>query len=64
MSRWHATIYYRSKTGTPLNVEYDIEELEELQDLIERGPDWNTILHIYVQLARKTHPDMTLEQAK
>jgi len=64
MSRWHATIYYRTEVGIPLNVEHDIEELEELQDIVERGPDWNTIIKIEVWLTIKTHPDMTLEKAQ
>lgn len=57
--RWHVIIHYRTDTGS-LDVEHDIEELDELQDIIERGPDWNTILCIDVKLARKTDKDMTL----
>lgn len=55
MSRWHATVYYRSEEGS-LDVEHDIEELEELQSLIERGPNWNTIVKIEVVLARRLNP--------
>jgi hypothetical protein len=51
--RWVATIYYRSDKGM-IDVEYVFEELEELQGLVERGPDWNTIDKIEVRLARKT----------
>jgi hypothetical protein len=61
-SRWHATIYYRSDTGG-VDVEHDIEELEDLHDIVERGPDWNTIDKIVVMLARKCGERMTLEQA-
>jgi hypothetical protein len=60
--RWVATIYYRSDKGM-LDVEYVFEELEELQGLVERGPDWNTIDKIEVRLARKTAPRLTIEGA-
>jgi len=60
--RWHATIYYRSDDGF-VDVEHDFEELEDLHEIVERGPDWNTIDKIVVTLARKTNDAMTLEQA-
>lgn len=63
MSRWHATIYYRSESGG-VDVEHDFEELEDLHDIVERGPDWNAIDKIVVTLARKTDESMTLEQAE
>jgi hypothetical protein len=58
--RWVATIYYRSDKGL-VDVDYVIEELEDLQGLVERGPDWNTIDKIEVRLARKTDPNLTIE---
>lgn len=61
--RWHATIFYRSEAGT-VDVDHDIEELEELHDLVERGPDWNTIEQIIVTLARTTDEDLTIEEAE
>lgn len=60
--RWHATIYYRSETGG-IDLECDFEELEELHDIVERGPDWNTIDKIVVTLARKTSEKLTIEMA-
>lgn len=50
--RWHAIATYRGTAG-PIEVVHDIEELEELQDLIERGPDWNALIEIKVTLARR-----------
>ena len=47
--RWLLTIIYRCKTG-PCVVDYDIEELEEIHDIVERGPDWNAIMSIDVEL--------------
>lgn len=46
--RWHVEIEY-GNAGEQL----DIEELEELHDLIERGPDWNLISFIKITLNRR-----------
>lgn len=62
-ARWKATIYYRSDATGMVDVEHGIEELEELQDIVERGPDWNSIDRIVVVLDRKTHADLSIEQA-
>lgn len=61
--RWQAIVTYRTEGG-PLEVVHDFEELEELHDLIERGPDWNCIIDILVKLARTTSPSLTLEAAE
>lgn len=61
-ARWKVTIWYRSESGL-IDVEHGIEELEELQDIVERGADWNTIEQIVVVLNRCTNPGMTVEQA-
>lgn len=49
IKRWHIAIIYRGEAG-PVVVDYNIEELDELSDLVERGPDWNSILTISVEL--------------
>ena len=59
--RWHVVVRYNADAG-PVEVEYDIEELDELHALIERGPDWNTLVDIKVTLARTTGR-VTLEAA-
>ena len=49
--RWIAVITYND--GNPTRG-YEIEELDELQGLVEMGPDWNTIGKIVVKL-RETY---------
>ena len=48
-TRWLAVVSYRTADGE-LPVEHHIEELQELHDLIELGPDWNSISEIKVTL--------------
>lgn len=62
-ARWKAVIWYQTDSGEPLDVEHGIEELEELHDIVERGPDWNTILYITVTLDRKSDEGLTIERA-
>nr|WP_131815301.1 hypothetical protein [Rhizobium altiplani] len=40
--RWKAVIRYAYMTGDEIKT-VEIEELEELQDIIEHGPDWRTM---------------------
>ena len=47
--RWLLTIIYRCESG-PCVVDYDIEELEEIHDIVESVPDWNAIMSIDVEL--------------
>lgn len=61
--RWKVVITYRMERGPYLDVTHDIEELEELHALVERGPDWNTIIKIEVTLARICTPGLTIERA-
>ena len=63
--RWIAVVTYRGEAG-PIEVDHHFEELEELQVLIERGPDWNTIETIVVQLnpKRAEYPGDTIEAAE
>jgi len=51
--RWWAEITYRTDKG-PCTVEYEMEELAELHDIIERGPDWNSVMDIRAKLNRTT----------
>ena len=63
MSRWTATVMYRSEAGT-VDVQHDIEELMDLQELVEAGPDWGAIEGIHIQLTNPIIPEMTLEDAQ
>jgi hypothetical protein len=44
------TVTYRSASG-PIEVDFQLEELEELHWRVERGPDWNMIESIAVEAA-------------
>lgn len=61
--RWHATIVYRSNAGL-VPVEHDIEEIFDLHDLVEHGPDWDTIAEIRLERIKPRHPGLTVEQAE
>ena len=60
--RWVATAWYRTEAGL-VDVEHQIDELEELQALIERGPDWHTLDRIEVRLGSNATPDLPIEAA-
>jgi hypothetical protein len=62
--RWLAVVKYRTDAGIN-EVDHQFEELFELHDLIERGPDWNCIEGIHIQLnpQRKEYND-TVEQTQ
>jgi hypothetical protein len=61
-ARWKAVIHYRTESGL-LDVEHGIEEIEDLHDIVERGPDWNVIDRIVITLDRKAYSDLTVEEA-
>jgi hypothetical protein len=48
-ARWMAEIFYNDGSE-PAVIAFD--ELHELQDIIETGPNWNTIERIVVTLNR------------
>ncbi len=60
--RWSVDILYRTETGDNL-VEHFVEELEEIQNIVERGPDWNTIINISIDLIRVHSPGLTVERS-
>lgn len=62
--RWKAEVTYRTERGPNLLVTYDFEDLSDLEDLVERGPDWNSIVKIEVTLARVSTPGQTIESAE
>lgn len=59
--RWVATVTYNA-SGGPIEVDYHFEEIRDLHNIIERGPDWNAIADIKIVLNehRRTY-DLTLE---
>lgn len=60
MKRWHAIIVYWSDNGA-VTVEHDIEEIEDLHDIVERGPTFYSIQSILITLNRKD--SITVEDA-
>lgn len=62
MIRWKATIVYRTDTG-PLSVDYDLSEIEELQDIVERGPHWDTVYNIKIERQDLDVRPLTIEEA-
>jgi hypothetical protein len=61
MKRWSATITFSTDAG-PKPMTIQIEELEDLQEVVEHGPDWNSIIDIKITLARGHYP-VTVEEA-
>jgi len=61
--RWTATLWYRAAHGL-VEVAVHFEELEELHDIVERGPDWNTLDRIEVRLTRNSTPNLTVERSE
>lgn len=61
--RWIATVYYRTQAGL-VDVQHDIEELFELQDLVERGPNWDAIDRIDIVRADGREQELTIEEAE
>jgi len=62
--RWTVGICYRADSGMK-GAGYSIEELEELHDIVEAGPHWDTIASITIVLNRPSESHvLTLEQAE
>lgn len=58
--RWTAVLHYRSDAG-PIDVEHQFEEMDELHDIVERGPSWTALEKIEIRLTREHH--QTIEGA-
>jgi hypothetical protein len=59
---WTVTIFYRTKSGVPLDVEYEVYELEEIAQIVDLGPDPSTILRVVVDYNFPERPSATLEE--
>jgi len=60
MVRWVATVYYRTDVGL-IDVEHRLEEIGDLHDLIERGPDFYAIDHVDIRHFDNPTPGLTIE---
>jgi hypothetical protein len=56
--RWKAVLIYHHENG-PITIEHFFEEISELHNIIEHGPDWNTLVTCTVTINR---PDGGEEQ--
>ena len=63
MCRWSATVTYRTEAG-PNKVTHDIEELDDLHELVERGPHFDTVERIVITRHKPMIPDLTVEAAE
>jgi hypothetical protein len=61
--RWSATLWYRASHGL-VPCEVTFEELDELDAIVEHGPDWRTLDRIEVKLARNDAPGLTVEKSE
>lgn len=62
MIRWSATVYYRTENGI-LDVIHELEEIADLHQLVESGPDWNTIQKIEIICVGNFTPNLTIEES-
>ncbi|MBB4341662.1 MULTISPECIES: hypothetical protein [Rhizobium] len=60
--RWKVSITYRYDDGPRETVTF-IEEIAELDDIIENGPDWNAMVACRITLNGRSYPkSWTVEQ--
>ncbi|MBB2692178.1 UNVERIFIED_ORG: hypothetical protein GGI62_003348 [Rhizobium esperanzae] len=60
--RWKVCITHRFDGG-PRTTVFFIEEIAELDDIIEHGPDWNALVDCRITLNGGNYPeDWTVEQ--
>jgi hypothetical protein len=62
-ARWLAMIHYMTDAGS-LRVDHAIEEIEDLHDIVEAGPNFYTIEKIEIVLAHNIEPGLTVEKAE
>ena len=60
--RWMASINYRSNQGI-VGIMVGFEEFDDLGDVIEQGPHWDTVESITITRLRDARDDLTIEQA-
>lgn len=60
--RWRVIIRYYSDVGE-IDVEHALEELDDLGELIERGPNWYCLKGIVITHVRRPEETMTIERS-
>ena len=63
MTRWLATIYYRTRAGI-LDVTHDLCELSDIDEIVERGPHWDTIQEVRITRGEVLIEGLTVEKAE
>ncbi|WP_157973398.1 hypothetical protein [Blastomonas sp. UPD001] len=61
--RWSATIHYRTDAVGLVDVTHELHELEDIHDVVERGPHWDTIDRIVIVRGKGASDSLTVEQA-
>jgi hypothetical protein len=49
--RWQAIIQYQGENAPRVS---QFEEIDELVEIVEQGPDWNLIAHFEIKLLRRS----------
>lgn len=60
--RWRVEATYRTE-GEPLVLVHEVEELEEVQDWVEVGPDWRALIAVTITYQRAGDPGQCLTAA-
>lgn len=61
--KWKAVIVYRTDSG-PVDIEHDLSEIEELDDIIERGPHFDTLIECKITRVNPHYASLTVESEK
>lgn len=61
--RWKVCVYYRLGNNKFWEAWREVEEFDDISEMVETGPNRDTIAHIAVTRINQEHPDMTIEQA-
>lgn len=62
--RWIVTATYNSSVHGHIEIEHHVDEIQDVHQLIENGPDWNTLVDIKIVLNPKIRSNYsTIEEA-
>jgi len=62
--RWNASAFYTDDAGKEAVFLHSVEELEELQKIIEQGPDWSRLIRIEIRLSRPPTNELTMSMSQ
>ncbi len=61
--RWEATIYYKSETGTSIDVTHTFCEMSDFNDIVERGANFYAIENIIIRHIHDDKDSLTYEES-